>query len=311
MANLHLTIQWTEGMPMTAECEFETWDVFTATRFAGNPLAVLFDADGVDVLQMQAVTREFDYSESVFIQAATLPGHDARLRIFTPAGELPFAGHPTVGAACALARRRGHAGSMRLELGAGSFAIETRLQKSLWSAEFVNPNLPRIVGPGPEPAQLAAALGLAPDQIAAGASAPRRVGAGIDFIAVQTSAQALVAAKLDVAAFDALAMDGACGLLVYAIESDGLNHQVRARMFAPHIGVPEDPATGSAAAALPAHLFDPESMADGLHRIEVLQGGEMGRPSRIEVSVAVECGCFAALTVAGQAVPVARGTILA
>jgi len=296
-------------MPMRTEFEFETWDVFTDTRFTGNPLALLFDADRLEPSRMLAVTREFDYSETVFIQSPTAAGHDARLRIFTPAGELPFAGHPTVGAACALAQRRGRTGAMRLELGAGSFSVEIHRQDSIWSAQFANPNLPRISGPGPDAAALAAAVGLDPDCIEGGSSAPCRAWAGIDFILARASNPALAAAKLNVAAFEALALDQACGLLLYAIESEGREHRIRARMFAPHIGVPEDPATGSAAAALPAHLLLQDALIDGAHRIEVLQGQAMGRPSRIEVRVELASGRFVSLSVAGQAVPVMRGTI--
>lgn len=294
---------------MTTEFEFETWDVFTDTRFAGNPLAVLFDTDRLDPVQMLAVTREFNYSESVFIQAPTTPDHDARLRIFTPAGELPFAGHPTVGAACALAQRRGRAGAMRLQLGAGSFAVETELRDSIWSAQFANPNLPRVCGPGPDPAEVAAAIGLPSDCIEGGAAGPCRVGAGIEFIAARTSSAALAGARLDAVAFDALAMSESCGLLVYAIDSEDRSHRVRARMFAPHIGVPEDPATGSAAAALPAHLLLQGALIDGAHRIEVLQGQEMGRPSRIEVRLEIGEGRCLRLSVAGQAIRVMHGSL--
>jgi trans-2,3-dihydro-3-hydroxyanthranilate isomerase len=294
---------------MATEFEFETWDVFTDTRFAGNPLAVLFDADRLDSAQMLAVTREFNYSESVFIQTPTTPDHDARLRIFTPAGELPFAGHPTVGAACALAQRGGSAGAMLLQLGAGSFAVETDFHDSTWRAQFSNPNLPQVAGPAPSPARIAAAVGLPADRIEAGAAGPCRVGAGIEFIVARSSAAALAGARLDAAAFETLTMGDACGLLLYAIESEGLSHRVRARMFAPHIGVPEDPATGSAAAALPAHLLIQGVLIDGAHRIELLQGQEMGRPSRIEVRLEVVDGHCVSLCVAGQAIRVMRGTL--
>lgn len=294
---------------MTAEFEFETWDVFTDTRFAGNPLAVVFDADRLDDGRMLAVTREFDYSESVFVQAPRTLDHDWRLRIFTPAGELPFAGHPTVGAACALAQRRGSAGALRLELGAGSFWVETQHHDASWRAQFINPNLPRIVGPGPDGTEIAAAVGLAGDCIDDGRAAPRRAGAGIDFIYARCSGPDLARARLDAAAFDKLALSETCGLLLYSIDSQGLEHRVRARMFAPHIGVPEDPATGSAAAALPAHLLQQGVLIDGIHRIEVLQGQDMGRPSRIELVLEIVDGHCRSVRVAGQAVRVMRGVI--
>lgn len=295
---------------MPRELDFDTWDVFTATRFAGNPLAVVFDADDLDPTRMLRITREFDYSETVFVQAPQSEGHGARLRIFTPGGELPFAGHPVVGASCALARRRSAEGALRLELAAGSFAVEAASRAGGWEASFINPNLPRLTGTGPSAAQAAAALGLSTDDIAVGSAAPARADAGIEFVYARSSLEAVAQARLDPAGWDALLLGDACGLLLYAWESQGREHRVHARMFAPHIGVPEDPATGSAAAALPAHLGVAAPLEDGRHRLIVVQGVEMGRASRIEVDFQCLDRRFVELRVGGSAVPVMQGRLL-
>lgn len=295
---------------MSRELDFDTWDVFTTARFAGNPLAVLFDADELDSSRMLQITREFDYSETVFVQAPQTAGHDARLRIFTPGGELPFAGHPVIGAACALARRRGADGPLRLELAAGSFAVETTGGADGWEAMFISPHLPRLTGAGPTPARIEAALQLSANDIAGGPAAPSRAGAGIEFVYARTTREALGRARLDPGAWEALELNDACGVVLYAWAARGRAHRVHARMFAPHIGVPEDPATGSAAAALPAHLAAAVPLADGRHRLSLAQGVEMGRPSRIEVEFRCRERRFVELRVRGAAVPVMRGRLL-
>lgn len=287
------------------ELDFETWDVFTKQRFAGNPLAVVFDADGLDADAMQAITREFDYSESVFVLAPDAPGVDARIRIFTPGGELPFAGHPTVGAACAIARRRGLRESMTLDLAAGRFPVRLGDGSVAW-AEFANPNLPRVQSEGPDAALVERALGLADGSLDRTDQRPRRAGAGIDFIYARAALDSVRSARLDAAAWEAIPIADTCGVLLYAPAGDDRWH---VRMFAPHIGVPEDPATGSAAAGLPAQLLAAGLLGDGRHRLEVTQGVEMGRPSRIEVTVEVDHGAFRSLIVGGAAVPVMRGRI--
>lgn len=290
--------------------EFETWDVFTDRRFAGNPLAVIFDSDGLDDETMLAITREFDYSESVFVMAAVSGDADARLRIFTPGGELPFAGHPTVGAACAIARRRQRGGRLDLDLDAGRFPVTVLVDGAAVAAEFDNPNLPRVICEGPDPDRIEAALELPAGSVDRQRHRPRRAGAGIDFVYARASIDAVRSARLDSAAWRALEIDDECGVLLYAgVEGQPSGSNWHVRMFAPHIGVPEDPATGSAAAALPAQLLAAGDLSDGSHEWTVEQGVEMGRPSMIRVRFEIEDGAITRLRVGGSAVAVMDGRL--
>ena len=297
---------------MSVNLEFEVWDVFTRRRYAGNPLAVVFGADELDESAMQAITREFDFSESVFVQKPSGPDYDFRLRIFTPGGELPFAGRPTVGGACALARREAVA-SLVLELGAGRFPVAVEAHDDgAMRARFGNPNLPALRGDGPPADRIEAALSLPAGSVDVDAFAPARAGAGIDFLYARVdSVDILSSARLNHAEWDALELESDCGLLVWAPAEPGARDRVRARMIAPHIGVPEDPATGSAAAALPAHLLAGGWLTDGAQRLVVEQGIEIGRPSRIEVLLEVDGGKVRSLEVEGDAVPLMHGVLAA
>lgn len=292
---------------MPAKLEYETWDVFTDQRFAGNPLAVVFEADALSGVMMQRIAREFDYSESVFVLNSEKEGVDARVRIFTPTGELPFAGHPTVGVSCALARAWNRGGALLLELGAGRFPVRLNGGDCAY-AEFENPNRPKLQEEQFDAARIERALGLPEGSVARNEFAPRRAGAGIDFVYARVEPDALDAARLDTAAFDALGLEDACGVFAYATD-DPARGQFNARMFAPHIGVPEDPATGSAAAGLPAHLLAAGALSDGRHEWTIEQGTKMGRSSRIFVRLTVDDGSPRAVRVGGHAVPVMRGAI--
>ena len=292
---------------MMRRLPYETWDVFTDRRFAGNPLAVVFGADALPTEDLQLIAREFDYSESVFVLESNDDEVDARIRIFTPTGELPFAGHPTVGAACALARSRGGGSALQLELAAGRFPI--RLSRNGMSyAEFQNPNRPRLLERDADPAAIERALGLPKGSVASDAYRPRFAGAGIDFLYARVDRTALDEARLNTAAWDALGLGDACGVFAWSSE-DPARGAFSARMFAPHIGVAEDPATGSAAAGLPAHLVSAGALDDGRHEWSIEQGRVMGRPSRIFVRLTVHGGVPRALRVGGHAVPVMTGTI--
>jgi len=288
---------------------FETWDVFTDRRFAGNQLAVIFGADVLSGEAMLRITREFNYSESVFLLTPESADCVARLRIFTPGGELPFAGHPTVGAAVAIARQRELSGAMMLELPAGRFPVQVGGRADVWQAEFGNPNLPALRGAGPDAARVEAALGLPDGSVDADRHAPRRCGAGIDFFYAAAPLEDVQAARLNTAAWDALGLGDACGVLLYAPAAPGSGADWHVRMFGPHIGVAEDPATGSAAAALPAQLMAAGELSDGSYDWWVEQGIEMGRPARIRVRFAVRQGSFESLTIGGDAVAVCAGEV--
>ena len=292
---------------MPVKLDYETWDVFTDQRFAGNPLAVVFEADALSGAMMQRIAREFDYSESVFVLKSDDDGVDARVRIFTPTGELPFAGHPTVGVSCALARAWNRGGALLLELGAGRFPIRLNGGDCAY-AEFENPNRPKLHEGRFDAAPIERALGLPEGSVSRDAFAPRRAGAGIDFVYARVQPELLDRARLDTAAFEALELGGACGVFAYATDDPERGH-FKARMFAPHLGVPEDPATGSAAAGLPAHLVAAGALTDGRHEWTIEQGTKMGRSSRIFVRLTVDEGSPNAVRVGGHAVPVMRGTI--
>lgn len=295
---------------------FAVVDVFTDRPFAGNQLAVVFDADDLSAAAMQALAREFNFAESTFVQAAAPgSGHDARVRIFTPMAELPFAGHPTVGTALALAwRGLVPAGRSRVTLGEGAGPVPVDLafdaDGRAVAAEFAAPKEPSI-GAGVEPAAVAAALGLRPEQLVTAAGLPRDASCGLPFLFVELAdLDALSTARLR----EAPAFPGSAGEGVHVFTrdtGDRADIDLRARMFSPGHGIPEDPATGSAAAALAGLLASAEAPGDGIVRYRILQGAEMGRPSRIDASARVEGGRVVEVRVGGAAVPVAEGEIAA
>ncbi|MGU3538779.1 PhzF family phenazine biosynthesis protein [Methylobacterium sp. A54F] len=294
---------------------FVTLDVFTETPYAGNPLAVVLDADGLDGAAMQAIAREFNLSETVFVLAPESARHRARLRIFTPARELPFAGHPTVGTAVLLALRDRRAGvadavAFGLEESIGTLSCVVETGEGRGRARFKLPGLPEYLGEGPEPAALAAAVGLAPEALGFGRHAPSRHTAGVPFCFVPVhSVERLAAARLAPAAVAALPEPMA--LYLYAQDPEGLGQSYQARMFAPHLGVAEDPATGSAAAAFAGVLMQFEPLGEGTHDATIRQGVAMGRPSEIALQVVIEAGALRSVEIGGSAVVVSEGRLVA
>ncbi len=292
-----------------ADYDFVTLDVFTDRKFTGNQLAVLLDAQGLTLDQMQTITREFNYAESTFVLPPENPENTARVRIFTPGYEMPFAGHPTVGTAIAVARARGLKGEVRLELNTGVFPVRVDLSEDSGFAEFQNPNLPEETGAAPSAEKIAAALSLPADVLDAGDHKPRRCGAGVDYVYVKTSLENVKKAKVNSAAWDALEIDEIVGLYLYAEGGEAADADYHVRMFAPGAGVMEDPATGSAAAGFPAQIVRSQSVPDGEHRLVIEQGFEMGRPSRLLATVAVENGAVRSVRIGGDAVFVQEGRI--
>ncbi|MBB5518184.1 PhzF family phenazine biosynthesis protein [Amphiplicatus metriothermophilus] len=288
---------------------FETWDVFTDRRFAGNPLAVVTDARGLSDEEMQLIAREFNLAETAFVLPPDDPAHTARARIFTPAYEMPFAGHPTVGTAIAIATARGLDGLLLLELKAGLFPVAVERAGAAAFAEFENPNPPRERGPAPAVGLIEAALSLPEGALDRAAHKPRRIGAGVDFVYARASLEAVRAARLDNAAWARLDLAGVVGVLLYAEGGEAADAAYHARMFAPDAGVFEDPATGSAACALPGQIALSGALADGAHDWIVEQGFEMGRPSRIRVRFETKGGEAGRVRVGGQAVPVSAGQL--
>jgi trans-2,3-dihydro-3-hydroxyanthranilate isomerase len=293
---------------------FAAYDVFTDRRFAGNPLAVVFEADALSDAQMQTIAREFNLSETIFIRAPADAMHAASVRIFTPGKELPFAGHPTIGGAIALAERR-HGRALNdvllvLEEKVGLVRCAVKIANEGASfAEFDAPKLAEEAGLAPRDEALAAALGLSVADIGFDRHIPTLYSAGVPFVCVPiASLDALARARPNAAAADADAM-GATELFLYARAERDATHAFRARMFAPAIGIPEDPATGSAAASVAGAFARFESLMDGWHTLPILQGVEMGRPSLIGLEIELAGGKLNSVRIGGQAVKVSEGTI--
>lgn len=287
--------------------DFETYDVFTDEKFNGNQLAVLMDARGLTTDQMQTITREFNLSETTFVLPPEDPSHTARVRIFTLGYEMPFAGHPTVGTAIAIARARNLNATLTLELNAGLFPVSVELSDGMAFAEFTNPNLPAQAGPAPGAAALEAALGLPAGAIDRDQHRPRAISAGAEFVYASASLESVKAARLNTSAFEVLGFKNTVGVYLYAKGGDAPDADFHARMFAPTAGILEDPATGSAAAALPGQIALSEKIPDGEHRWVIEQGFEMGRPSRIIATVDAVGGAVGAVRIGGNAVQVQTG----
>jgi len=290
--------------------QFATLDVFTDRRFTGNPLAVVLDGEGLDSAVMQAIAREFGHPETVFMLSPREAGHRARLRIFTPARELPFAGHPTVGTAVLVGLHDGAAPGdefvLAEDIGPVRCKIESR-SNAHGSARFVIPQLPTAAGTLPDDPAVAAALGLAPSDIGFAAFRPARWSAGVPITFVPIGQlQAIARCQPDPNRLAALGDDPVYLFCAETIETD---HAFHARMFAPALGVREDPATGAAAAAFAGVLAARAGLADGEHAITIEQGYEMGRPSLIRLAVTLVGGKLVSASIGGEAVVVTEGEI--
>lgn len=299
--------------------EFHTIDVFTDRRLRGNPLAVVLGADALDALAMQAIARETNLSETVFVSAPHNPAHTGSVRIFTPAQELPFAGHPTIGTAALLAGVKGLIGQngcgdaiVTLELPIGTVRVGVRHREGEAPfAEFEAPKLPRDAGALPPVERLAAALGLIPSEIGFENHRPRCFAAGNAFACVpvanlETIEKAFINAPYWAAAFD---NQGIVGAYLYTRQCVHVGASFHTRMFAPAAGVPEDPATGSAAICLAGAITTFDALPDGEHRRILEQGFEMDRPSRIVITLGVEGGRLESVRLGGHAVRVVSGRL--
>ncbi|MGX7708499.1 PhzF family phenazine biosynthesis protein [Methylobacterium sp. Gmos1] len=293
---------------------YATLDVFTETALAGNPLAVVLDAEGLDDAAMQAIAREFNLSETVFVLPPAEGRHRARLRIFTPAQELAFAGHPTVGTAVLLAL-----GDRRAEIAdAVAFGLEEQVGvvpcvvetgEGRGRARFRLPRLPESWGEEPDATALAGALGLSPSEIGFARHRPSRYSAGTPFHLVPVQGlDALARARTSAEAMVQALGPGAKAFL-YTGETGEPGHSFRARMFAPAAGIAEDPATGGAVAAFAGALMQFEPLGGGTHDLVIAQGVEMGRPSEIALQLTIEDGALRAAEIGGSAVLVSEGVL--
>jgi trans-2,3-dihydro-3-hydroxyanthranilate isomerase len=294
--------------------EFYTVDVFTDQRFGGNPLAVFPAAPGLSEVQMQSLAREFNLSETTFVFPPADPAHTARVRIFTPAAELPFAGHPNVGTAFVLARLQPNpADTLLFEEAAGLVAVELRRDRegTVTGAMIAAPQ-PLRIGREIPPEVVAACASLHPQEIERRLHPPIFAGVGIDFAIVElASREALARASPDLAAFrEAAQRFPAIGnqflLHLYVRDAADPNH-LAVRMFAPLFGILEDPATGSANATLAALLAQLTLSGQGGLTFDIEQGAEMGRPSRLSAAAHKSTDGSTRATVAGNCVPVLHG----
>jgi trans-2,3-dihydro-3-hydroxyanthranilate isomerase len=294
---------------------FQTLDVFTETALAGNPLAVVLDAEGLDDARMQAIAAEFNLSETVFVFEPRDAINSARVRIFTPRRELPFAGHPTVGAAALIAHRRASdllgAQDLRivLEEPIGDVVCVARRRKGqALAAYFELPKLPeRIKDKPPSTAEIAASLGLEPQDIGFDGHKPSLFSAGAPYLFVPLcSLDAIGRAAPGVMPW--ATKDGPATYL-YTREAARQGSAYHARMFASACGVTEDPATGSAVAAFAGVVQAFDRPRDGEHMLTIEQGFEMGRPSLIALGLVIEDGALTSATIGGSVVLVASGSL--
>lgn len=290
-------------------------DVFADTALAGNPLAVVTEAEGLDEARMQAVAREFNLSETIFVLEPRDPVNAARVRIFTPVRELPFAGHPTVGAAVLLAGLRAPEILARQDLALvieeaiGPVHCVARRHNGITRASFTLPRLPETAGEAAPDEAIAAALGLTTAEIGFAAHRPCVMSAGNPFTFVPLRGlDACARARPDTGRWRAT-FGEAGAVYVYSTETTQPDHDLHGRMFAPEKGIAEDPATGSAVAALAGVLMRFESPPDGDHTLIVEQGVEMGRPSLITLGMEVAGGRLTGASIGGAAVVVARGAL--
>jgi trans-2,3-dihydro-3-hydroxyanthranilate isomerase len=298
--------------------DYHVLDVFTERAFGGNPLAVVHEADRLTAAEMQQIAREFALSETVFILKPESPGHTARVRIFTPNREIPFAGHPTLGAATLLAEMRmpvinGERDAIiALEEQIGSVRVGVRLRGGGAAyGEFDAPKNANALEDLNQAEALSAALGLIPSEIGFENHRPvvmrnSSVYAYVPVSNLDAIAKARVVSGHWAQAFTDRGIDG---VYVYTRQCVRAHASFHARMFAPDLGIPEDPATGSAAVgfARVVHAFD--GLPDGAHKRTIEQGLEMGRPSSIGLVITVNRGELEGVRIGGYVVRIAEGKL--
>jgi trans-2,3-dihydro-3-hydroxyanthranilate isomerase len=303
------------------EYRFVQVDVFTNTPFGGNPLAVFPEAEGLTAEEMQRLAREMNLSESTFVLPAQTPEADFQVRIFTPAAELPFAGHPVVGTHWVLA----HLGrvslsepltEVRFELGVGVLPAELHVAEGRVERVVMTQDRPTFHAVLEEVGDLAAGLGFSPEAITEVGLPVQVVSTGVPQMMVPVRSlaevQGLHAGQLNTAALNrACRAVGTQCVLVYSLQTARPAATAHVRVFAPLLGVPEDPATGSANGALGAYLVRHGAvpvLGTSVHLVNE-QGAELGRPSTLYVEVDHVDGEPQAVRVGGEVVPVAEGVV--
>lgn len=302
---------------------YHTADVFTDSMFGGNQLAVFPDASGISDAQMMAITREFNFSETVFVLPPSEDKHTRRIRIFTPGRELPFAGHPTVGTAFVLAATgeipfAGGQERIVLEEIVGPVTVLIRGEPGKPKyTQLTAAKLPEATKSPLTAHDLARLLGLKVSEVLNGLLHPQIYSCGTPFLFVPLqSVEALAKAKIQSGVWDEISKSLEIPEM-YLLTQDAWMRSagspvaagiVRARMYAPGLGIPEDPATGSAAAALGGYLISRADPGDSSLNWTIYQGVEMGRPSKIELEVDRHGGVTSAVHVGGASVLVSSGT---
>ena len=291
-----------------------TCDVFTDTRFGGNQLAVLPEAESLSDEQMRQVAREFAYSETTFVLPPRA-GHDRRVRIFTPGGEVPFAGHPNIGTAFVLATM-GALGPLEEprevvfeeEAGLVPVAVRRLSGDRIW-CELTAPQTLSLGATVPV-ASAAAAACLTEADIVTTAHAPLVASVGLPFVMAElTGREALARARPDLAVFEALVAGGMEEPMLHLYVRSGDEFDIRARMFSPLDGIPEDAATGSANCALAGLLAHLDGAVDAELTWRIAQGVEMGRPSVLEARAEKRVGAVERVRIGGESVLVCEGLI--
>ena len=303
------------------EYRFVQVDVFTDVAFGGNPLAVFPDAQGLTSEEMQKLAREMNLSETTFVLPSSQPGADFKVRIFTPATELPFAGHPVVGTHWVLAHLgrvelREPITEVRFELGVGVLPAHLEVTDGQVGRVVITSDRPRLLDVMDDVGELAAALGVPAEAITDTGLPVQVVSTGIPSLMVPirslVKVQEMAPSKLNVGALRRLCEPlDTHTVLVFTFETERPQATVHVRLFAPALGVPEDPATGSANGTLAAYLVFHEAVpvAEGTNEFLSEQGAEMGRPSTLSLLVDRSGGELTRVRVGGQVVPVIEGTV--
>ncbi|PLP60438.1 phenazine biosynthesis protein PhzF [Mesorhizobium loti] len=300
---------------MTAR-NYLIYDVFTGDRLAGNPLAVVLDCEGLDLDAMQRIAREFNLSESVFVLPPENPRHRARIRIFTPDYEMPFAGHPTVGSAIALTELEDgkEDAIFVLEENIGPVRCAVSRSEGTTFAEFDLAKLPEQLKLTAEPEAIGAALGLGPHEIGFENHRVAFFSAGVPYVTIPVAnLNAAAKARLNNEVWAQLAPKKSewsfASPYIYCRETVHKESAFHVRMIVPGNPSYEDPATGSAAAAFAGAIMHFDQPGDGMTRYWIEQGLEMGRPSRIRLELDVAGGKLASARIGGQAVKVGEGKL--
>ena len=293
------------------------YDVFTDHLFGGNQLAVFLDGRGLATQTMQSIAKEMNFSETTFVLPAERQGTDARMRIFTPGEELAMAGHPTIGTTFALARAGViDRGRQHFVFGCGIGPVPVTMS---WNGDdlafaWMTQSLPVFGEPMPDPARTAAALSLSPAAVAGTGHPVQVVSCGVPFLFVPLTTRSAV----DNVVVNNGLLEGllaatnraAHGVFIFSAQPGEPRATVYSRMFAPALGVSEDPATGSASGPLGCYLVRHKIVAaDKAEAMISLQGAKMGRPSHVHISIGTERGEMTSVRVGGEAVLAGEGTL--